>query len=798
MKIWIATAKNRFSKRWKNKEVYWDEFVEQLSAPTLTAETKAEYKKMSRMDKAKVKDVGGFVGGKLRDGIRKDPNVISRSLLTLDLDHVDSDSVLELIDLTLDCGYVVYSTHSHTPEKPKYRLIIPLDKEVDSERYQAIGRMVANDIGIDYFDDTTYQASRLMYFPSCSKDAKEEYVYEVKQGVTLDTERYLSRYDDWTDISFWPISSRQQEIVKKLGKEQEDPLLKEGVIGAFCRAYSISEAISAFLDEVYEACDKAGRYTYTEGSSSAGAVVYDDKFLYSNHATDPASMKLCNAFDLVRIHKFSNLDEDSKLDTPVNKLPSFIAMQEFATSLPDVKQLLGEERLRKAQAEFQEELDGDKEEINNLEWMSKLEYDKKGRIVESGMNCKIILENDSNLQGILGYDSFRSRVVMRHLPWRKVEKDTISWSDEDDADLRLYYERVYGLKVNRLLQDAFMSVMSARRFHPIRRYLESLEWDGNHRLETLFIDYLGAVEYDNGYTKAVTRKALIAAIKRVFEPGCKFDYMTVFYGAQGLGKSTILSKLGMEWYSDSVTAITGKESYEQIIGNWIVEMGELASLKKQEVEHIKLYISKCEDRFRKAFARNITDNPRQCVFFGTTNEQEFLIDRTGNRRFWPINCDKKATKDIFKDLTQEEVNQIWAEAMWLYRNTKEPMYLEEKAIREQAEKLQQEHHVRDYREELIIDFLQTRITSDWYTLDSNEHIQMLKNEDLEMEVEREKVCALEVWVEALECDKTKMTNADRKFIQKVIESQGWIRSEKAIKFNKTVGVQRGYRRGDLI
>lgn len=801
MKISIATANSRKAKKWKNQSVNWLEFAQSLKTPIITKETKAQYQKMTRLQKGEAKDVGGFVGGELKNGIRKESNVNYRSLITLDLDHVtiDVNAMIGVIDSSLECDYVIYSTHSHITQNPKLRLIIPIDSNVDADQYQAIARLVASDIGIDYFDDTTYQVNRLMYYPSISQDGLDEYVYEVSlKNVALDSQYYLKRYTDYRDISLWPLSSRIHEIQQRLGKEQEDPLLKDGLIGAFCRTYTITDVIEHFLSEEYEATAVSNRYTYTKGTSVSGAIVYDDKYLYSNHASDPVSMKLCNAFDLVRIHKYGALDTDSKVDTPINRLPSYIEMCKFATSLDEVRVRLGEERIEHAQDDFKEDIDktDTTTKKNDKKWLKQLNYDAKGRLLPSALNCKLILENDSNLQGIIGLDTFNQRVIIKQLPWRNGEHDVHGWSDEDEADLRIYFERVYGLKVNSALHDAFLSVVSARRFHPVKDYLDSLEWDGQPRIEYVFIDYLGAEVYENNYTQAVSRKVLIAAVQRIYEPGCKFDQMTVLFGNQGIGKSTLLAKLGMQWFSDSLTAITGKESYEQLLGSWIIEMGELATLKKQEIEHIKQYITKREDRFRRAYARNITDNPRQCIFFGTTNEFEFLRDRTGNRRFWPLRCINKNTKNVFTDLTQNEVNQIWAEAVFYYKHIGEPLYLETE-LQAQIDKLHAEHEVHDYREELITDFLNSPITEDWYQLDSNTHIIVLQENEFEFEgkkrdIERTKVCALEVWIEALGGNKGNMTNADRKFINSVIEKNGWAKSDKAIRFNHTVGVQKGY------
>ena len=279
----IALGNSRTTKKWKNRPMLWSELLERLAKETRTSETMAEYKAMSRDRQSEVKDVGGFVGGYCNNGSRSD--IRHRSLLCLDADFADADL---WPDWALTCGNAaaIYSTHKHTPEKPRLRLVVPLSRDVDPDEYQAIGRRVAYMLGIDKFDDTSYQPQRMMYWPSCSQDG--EYVFDYVDAPLLDPDEVLSTYHDWRDVSSWPMSSRVAEVVKRAGVKQGDPLEKGGLVGAFCRAYfPIQDAIEAFVP-VYQPCD-GGRYTYTEGSTAAGVVVYDDRFTYSHHGTDPAS-----------------------------------------------------------------------------------------------------------------------------------------------------------------------------------------------------------------------------------------------------------------------------------------------------------------------------------------------------------------------------------------------------------------------------------------------------------------------------------------------------------------------------
>ena len=327
--IILATGKSRKETHWKNKNMLYSELVEKLRVTTRTPETYEEYKKMSKVERDNIKDVGGFVGGSLKNGRRKAENVQSRTLLTLDLDYVTDINIWSTIESLWKFSIVMYSTHSHSPEKPRLRLVIPLSRPVLPDEYQAIARMLANDLGIDQFDDTTYEPFRLMYWPSTSSDG--EYVFKVQDLAWLNPDDVLAKYTfGWQDVSYWPESSRARAKLISAIKKQEDPLLKENIVGDFCRTYSISEAIGEFLGDVYTAGADDTRYTFVDGSTAGGVVVYEDKFSFSHHGTDPTSGILCNAFDLVRIHKFGHLDETAEqVGTDKNK-KSYLAMAEFA------------------------------------------------------------------------------------------------------------------------------------------------------------------------------------------------------------------------------------------------------------------------------------------------------------------------------------------------------------------------------------------------------------------------------------------------------------------------------------
>lgn len=226
--IALATGKSKKETHWKNKTISWSDLVKKLSNTTRTPETVAEYKKMSKSDRDRIKDVGGFVGGTLKNGRRLKANVGNRTLLTLDLDYVEGD-IWSSIELLYDFNVVMYSTHTHTSDNQRLRLVIPLSRPVLSDEYQAISRMIANDLGIDQFDDTTYDPERLMYWPSTSCDG--DYVFKYQDLPWLNPDEVLERYTfGWQDVSYWPESSRARAKLNKALSKQEDPLTKKGIM----------------------------------------------------------------------------------------------------------------------------------------------------------------------------------------------------------------------------------------------------------------------------------------------------------------------------------------------------------------------------------------------------------------------------------------------------------------------------------------------------------------------------------------------------------------------------------------
>lgn len=771
--ITISSAGSRKATSWPQSTLYWSELVDKLKVPVKGKETLAVYLKMKKAQQDELKDVGGFVGGAVR-GQRKAANILGRDIITLDLDNIPSgetDSILARLD-AMGCAFAVYSTRKHEPIAPRLRVLVPLAGTVETDKYEPIARKLASLIGMEYCDPTTFQASRLMYWPSCSADS--QYVFRFADKPFVSPDGILSMYGNWQNVAEWPLVPGEDAVTQRLIAKQGDPETKSGIVGAFCKTYNIYRAMEELIPGVYAPSDIPGRYTFTGGSTSGGAVIYDDgKFIYSHHATDPCSGKLCNAFDMVRLHLFEDKDETAKADTPSNKLPSFMAMCHLATTLDDVTTLLNTERFDKAVEGFSDLPAAPA--TDNSEWIRRLTVSPAtGTPEKTTDNVVVILEHDPNLIGRIAFDEFSNRgLVLGAFPWDRRDERR-EWTDVDDAGLRHYIEKVYQITGKDRIYDALAIVAHKHRINDVKDYLEALPaWDSIRRLDTLLVDYLGAA--DSEYTRAVSRKSLVAAVARVMQPGIKYDYMPILAGPQGIGKSTFYRTLGVKWYSDSLVTFEGKEAAEMIQGRWINELGELNGLSKTETGAVKQFLSKTDDVYREAYGRRTQNYPRRCVFFGTTNDSEFLRDKTGNRRFWPVDVGIGApSKDVFNQL-EDELHQIWAEA-FLYWRIGETLYLSGEAEK-QAMEQQKSHQESNVKEGIIRDYLERPLPENWDQLTIPQR-RMFWSMDIERPkgelFPRDRVCVLEVWCECFGGDAKYLRNSDAREINEILKSiEGW-------------------------
>ena len=764
--IAIATAQTRVAKKWKNKSVLISEFAAQLSVTARTHEKYAEYVNLNKEDQDKIKDVGAFVGGALKGGSRRKEDVANRHIVTLDIDYANVESLSTIETKLKDCCYTLYSTHKHSQDKPRYRLIVYPDRPMLPDEYQAVARKIASKIDIETVDDTSYDINRLFYWPSSSIDS--EFVYRHNDAPFLSVDNILISYglgNLWRDVTMWPVSSRETLHITRLLKKQVDPLTKKNIVGSWCRFVSIHDAMDIYLSDIYRK-ESNNRYTYIEGSTSKGVVVYNDKFVYSNHSSDPAHGQTCNAWDIVRIHKFGYLDSNVSEGSFGNKLPSYKEMNEFARSFPEVKADLIKSGLEIDVNSFD---DFGKGEFGG-DWTAELQISGDKTIKANWHNLKTILKNDVELKNKMKLNEFTER---------EERYDGKLWSDYDSSVIKSYLGKTYEIDPAAQKLEEVISYQAKRNsYHPIRKYIESLQWDGTPRVETLWIDYLGCE--DNAYTRQSCMCWFSAAIHRIYNPGHKFDYVPVLEGQQGIMKSTFISVLAKEEWFGNLTSFENKIAMEEISGKWIIEMDELAASSKQELEQQKAFLSARSTTVRMAYARRSQEFKRQCVFIGTTNNREYLKDSTGNRRWWPIRVNVPKI-NIVK--LRDEVDQIWAEAYETLYSFGYRTYLDD-AVELIAKDVQKSRMVEDPWEGIIKAWLDRDAEVDRYEIDN------IGQSSLE---ERDKVCTIEIWQDALN-NKTDMRKYDQNRISGIMNNVDDWEPVSSIRFGSKYGIQRGWRR----
>lgn len=753
----IAYGNNRQAKTWVNKTITYDELKDRLKVTIRTSESAEEYAKMKKTDRDLAKDHGGFVAGALAYGRRKVDSVEFRSMLALDGDHVAKDFIA-LYESVAPYTSFLYTTHSHTPDNPRVRIVFPLTRNVTPDEFVAVSRYLADMLGIDQFDECSYLPNQLMYWPSTPRNGVYEYKEVEKDWLNPDD--ILSAHPEWTDPTRLPTSSRESKANQVQKQKVQDPFAKNGVVGLFNRVFNpVTLALEKFLSDVYEPTDNENRWHLIVSHSMAGVEIIEDKFVYSHHAKDPAYLKLCNAFDIVRTHKFASLDEKE----------SFKKMSEFAMSLDEVKLQAANERLSEAEDDF----------VDSEDWKKKLRYTSKGAVLENSLyNAKLIIKHDPLLKGIVFNQLADGLEIKGDVPWQHPAK---FWRDADDAQLICYVDDHYGSFSQRNYDIAVTKVSDDRSYHPIRRYFESLpQWDGVKRVDTLFIDYLGAE--DNAYIRAACRKTLCAAYMRIYHPGIKFDYLPVFNGAQGIGKSTFIANLGMEWFSDSLTLsdMNDKTAAEKLQGYWIHEISELAGMKKADLDKVKAFVSRRDDKYRASFGKRVAPHPRQCVFFGTTNsENGYLRDVTGNRRFWNV---KVSGNGKYKpwEMTRELVDQIWAETMVISKAGEE-LFLD-KSLEAFAKEEQREAMQQDDREGIVREYLNMLLPDTWDEMDIYRRRDYFRDTEDPTRpkgtIKRMEVSNIEIWCECFGKAKEDIKPIDSYAISAIMKRlKDWQRSD---------------------
>lgn len=784
-KYTLSVAGSSASLKWTTVKYTWSDFLERLNRDIRSTETMRDFDRLDRTARANLKDVGGYMAGELSGARRLKSAVLSRSMITLDVDYADSLFPVEFDTRFPGVAAVIYNTRSDREKSRRFRVVIPFAEEVqDAAQYEAAARKMAELLGIDLFDPTTFQAERMMYWQSLSSDQPK--VFEVFEGEPISAEYLLSLYgnnEEWRDIRNWAFKSDQEKETRAIVSKAmaQNPREKAGLVGAFCRAYSVPAAIEKYLSDVYEIAPGNDRYTYKAGHSVGGMIVFDDLFCFSYHSTDPISDgHAYNAYDLVRVHKFGHLGkEDSTKE--MNKL--------VCADKECVKDMVTPDADLDDFDDYGDAVKSDStEEVTELVW----DLDGKGNKQVTVNNFVNAFKSDPLLNGLLAYDMLKETIVFTRPSFTaKGSKKGDLVNDTDISIIKGRIERMHGIYNDAKLNDAIEQVSSDNAFHPIKLYLESLTWDGVPRIDTFLVDYMGAE--NNAYTREAFRKMLLAAVTRIYDPGRKFDTALVFYSEQGVGKSTLIQRLSKGWFNDSLTNLSGKESYEAIQFAWLVELAELSALRKSDVEAVKNFISKREDTYRGAYARRVKTHKRQCVFFGSTNDDEFLKDATGNRRFFPVEVKRtRKTRLIFEPEFDAIVDQLWAEAMEGY------MLGEALTLSDEAEAIaggtREEFTERTPIQGLIEEYLDRLFPADYEDRFLAQRLDFLNGDLGEEGTETKNSFSLiELWTEALGRRKDEYTVVKARELSNAVKAlKGWKRDKQARQ--KIYGPQVIYRR----
>ena len=794
--VYVTT--NRKARVYQAAPMSLHELIDRLRVSQTIPHTIEAYKALPKAQQDDLKDIGGFVLGELEGGRRKSGAVLSRCAAVLDADNLPAGGTDELIRRVAALGLCccVYSTAKHCPQAPRLRVVFPFGADIPAEQYPPVARLLCRCIQqeMTWFDPTTAQAERMMYWPAHCQDVAPVW-YEQDGSGLLDVAALLAQQlPTWQDPTTWPaFPNEQRDMDKALKKaKQQDPESKEGVVGAFCRAYNVPAAMDKYLPGIYEETATADRYTFTGGSTWGGAVLYGGgKWLFSHHATDPAGGKLVNTFDLVRLHKFADLDDEAPEGARGNRLPSYAAMVQMAREDEAVRDELARERVS-AVEDFGLLFAG--EGPIDVSWMRGLTMSGTGSIERTSANILHVLENDPHLKGRIFQDTFADKVFgIAPLPWgdHLSKEGLFEWVDADDDGLVIYLEKLLGFRAPSVVQSALNDHLARHSVNPVTDYINGLTWDGVPRLDTFFVDYLGAA--DTPYTRAVTRKSFTAAVARAKVPGIKFDNMLILSGPQGGYKSSCLAIMGGSLFTDSLMTFNGKDAAEVLQGKWIVEIAELQAFSNTDVNKIKQFISSQNDHYRAAYGHRAVDHPRCCVFFGTTNAKTFLRDPTGGRRFWPVYVGlQPSVKKVWESLPEER-DQLWAEAKIRWQ-LGEPLFLSGE-LWEYAQSVQESARETDAREGLILDFLSKPVPKDWaeWSIDKRRSFWsgvVIGEPEL---APRTRVCAMEVWCELFGKDKADAQQREARTINAILDGvEGWERIGYPDKFGP-YGNQKGFK-----
>lgn len=692
----IITARVQNAKNWKAGLITWDEIKGWMANP------------------ANRKVCGNYVLGAFRDGLRSNATAISRSSISMDADSPTKGFLAAVRDLGVET--IVHTTYSSAPDEPRYRVLILTDKDMHPDEYVHITERIMDRTGRENWDKGSREPARYMFKPSTQEPGW--FTFKLFEGPPLDVEEWLADFDE--DLSKLPMPG--------VNTGKRDPFEIEGTIGAFNRAYQDLADLVATYDLPYE--PTGDRWQLAGSRSVAGMGEVRAGLFWSHHTTDPAYGQMCSAFDLVRLHRFGAMDLDAPPKTPVNRLPSHEAMLEVASKdIRVVKELVGDDFM---------------DELRDESWKLKLSLTPRtGQIKDTIANWDIIRDNDEAFQG-LRFNEFTMQVESDvDFPWRPLTRGGPTFTTVDLAALCHYIEREYSIRPSRTFIDEIVRTTAQRRHHnPVRGYLEKLTWDGRERMEVS----LPGVN-PTPYTRMVARKVLVAAVARIFEPGCKWDHTLVLAGDEGLGKTWWVERMA-RGHMANLGPIHDKDTLLTMQRSWIMLADESYSLRKADADSLKEFLTRTYDVFRAPFERETIAHPRHCVIWSSTNDEVFLRRQAGNRRFLVVTCEERVDFDLYTD---DYIAQIWAEAVAAYQ-AGERLYLDEEEGLVAASQ-REAHTEEDALAGTIQHYLDTLVPEDWETLSPASRFEWLTNRADDLvppgTVQITEVCSTQIWREAL-------------------------------------------------
>lgn len=744
----IATAPKRDSKTWKNGVITWDEFLGWCQTPD------------------NKKEAGNYVFGRLNGDRRTKRTIEARSAVTLDVDFPSESFQVDV--QMLDFHLVWHTTYSSTPQSPRYRIIIPLDREVSPAEYEAAARAVMDMIGLEQFDPGSIQPERYMFKPATQKP--DFYDWMEQNGPTASAEELVAACPE--SLEALPLGTPP--------RWKKDPLEMPGLIGEFNRAHQDLDELIETFDLPYERASGT-RWTLKGSVGAAGVGEVRPGLWYSHHANDPAFGQACSAFDLVRLHQFVELDDQSKENTPVNRLPSHLRMLEVA----EIDPVTMDARWSDTVADFGGSPDTPRpatapapsqssqsqpaapQSTSGGNWRTGLVVNRAGAVTDSLANWNLIRANDPAFKVISWNKMTRSIEITGDLPWRDYVHSERAWLNRDTSALMVHLEETYrGLRVAKIRVDTLIDDhVSRNTIDPVRDYLVGLKWDGTPRIETCLP---GVTPTE--FTRLAARKSLVAAVARVMQPGVKWDHSLILFGSEGLGKTFWIDKMSKGWTA-TLGDIRSKDTLITLDRTWIVVSDEGHSLKKSDADMQKEFLTRSTDVWRAPYEAQASEHPRRCVIWGTTNDDVFLRNQEGNRRYLIVHCERQVDFDA---MTDHYVDQVWAEAYHLWQHG-EVLFLagDENAL---ATVERERFTEDDAQAGLIEEYLDMLVPADWdsmgpagraaYFLDSK--AGMVKGTD-PITV----TCAAQIWYEAL----GEMKNPRKVDLQLIHESMknvmGW-------------------------